>query len=205
MQTKTIILIRHAMTESNAIGRYSGVRTDEGLSDDGIREIKIKRDTIRSILSTEPPFVISGPMKRAKETAALLFPSTPLKIVSNLTETDFGNFEGKTFEELGSDADYQKWIDSCGTIPFPGGDDRSEYIARSMDGFFEILSLSKEIGETVAVCHGGNIMAVMNSLTGGEYYDFRVKNLGGYVIKIREDDEKISVISYDRIDCGSDS
>ena len=32
----------------------------------------------------------------------------------------------------------------------------------------------------VAVVHGGTIMAVLSSLTGGEYFDFQVKNGEGY-------------------------
>ena len=205
MYTGTIILIRHGRTESNALGRYCGVRTDEGLSKEGIRECNEKRESILRIIRDESAPVFSGPLKRAKETASLLFPRVPVRTIEKLTETDFGEFEGKTFRQLASDQGYQDWVDSGGTLPFPGGDARSDFIGRSMEGFREFVRLSKGAKESVVVCHGGNIMAVMSSLTGEEYYDFRVENLGGYVIKIREDDERISVISYDRIDCGCDT
>ena len=202
MQMKTILLIRHGKTQSNALGRYCGARCDEGLSDEGIKCTKDGRDSLISILSKEPAFVFTGPMRRAKETAAILFPDAGLKTVKSLTETDFGRFEGKTFEELSSDPEYQKWVDSGGTLPFPGGDVRSDFIGRSMEGFEEVLKAAGEEDEIVIVCHGGNIMAVMSSLTGGEYYDFRVDNLGGFRLRIRVDDERISVISFDRIGGG---
>ena len=202
MQTKTILLIRHAKTQSNAEGRYCGIRSDEGLSEEGKKHTLDRRDAMISLLSKEPAFVVTGPMRRAKETAELLFPKAALRTVKSLSETDFGRFEGKTYEELSSDTEYQKWVDSGGTLPFPDGDARSDFIGRSVEGFKEALEAAGEEGEIVIVCHGGNIMAVMSSLTGGEYYDFRVDNLGGFRLRIRVEDERISVSSYERIGGG---
>ena len=115
---------------------------------------------------------------------------------------DFGQFEGKNYEELKDDPCYQKWIHSNGTLPFPGGESREQFIRRSMEGYdrlmYDILKRSEkntgiqtdtdpqylkcdrgtEIPVT-AVAHGGlTIMAVLSSLTGGEYFDFQVKNGG---------------------------
>ncbi len=53
---------------------------------------------------------------------------------------DFGQFEGKNYEELKDNPDYQKWIDSNGTLPFPGGEPREQFIRRSMEGFDWMMS-----------------------------------------------------------------
>ena len=53
---------------------------------------------------------------------------------------DFGQFEGKNYEELKDNPDYQKWIDSNGTLPFPGGESREQFIRRSMEGFDRMMS-----------------------------------------------------------------
>ena len=61
MYTGTIILIRHGRTESNALGRYCGAGTDEGLSEEGIRECNEKKESIRRFIGDEPVPVFSGP------------------------------------------------------------------------------------------------------------------------------------------------
>ena len=47
---------------------------------------------------------------------------------------------GKNYEELKDDPCYQKWIDSNGTLPFPGGESREQFIRRSMEGFDRMMS-----------------------------------------------------------------
>ena len=39
---------------------------------------------------------------------------------------NFGSFEGKTYFDLNGNEDYQRWIDSGGTLPFPGGESREQ-------------------------------------------------------------------------------
>ena len=148
-------------------------------------------------------------MKRCVQTAELLFERKPV-LIPEWKEMDFGQFEGKNYEELKDDPCYQKWIDSNGTLPFPGGESREQFIRRSMEGFDWMMSdiLKKSERNTgiqsgtekqylrdnceieipvVAVVHGGTIMAVLSSLTGGEYFDFQVKNGEGYETVLRAD------------------
>ena len=49
-------------------------------------------------------------------------------------EIDFGRFEGKNYQDLNGDPDYQRWIDSGGVTAFPGGESRDEFVKRSMAG-----------------------------------------------------------------------
>lgn len=107
-----INFIRHGLTKSNAEKRYIS-RTDEGLSDAGRKQL-------------EKPYpdcdiVVCSLMKRCLETTKLIYPDKNIITDNDLTECDFGSFEGKNYDELNGDEYYQKWIDSGGTLPFPDG------------------------------------------------------------------------------------
>ena len=84
------------------------------------------------------------------------------------------------------DPDYQRWIDSGGVTAFPGGESRDEFVKRSMAGLELCIACMEDYKQKSAVCivHGGTIMAIMSSLTGGDYYDYQVKNGQGYEIEL---------------------
>ena len=58
---------------------------------------------------------------------------------------DFGVFEGKNYLELQGDKRYQEWIDSNGTLPFPEGESREEFISRCDKGFRRMIEKLKPI------------------------------------------------------------
>ena len=194
---KKVLILRHGKTEANFEKRYIGSRTDIPLSEEGISLVEDAASHIRQVAG-EDIFLVSSPMKRTVQTAEIIFPSEELLLLEGLTEIDFGDFEGKNYEELKDNPDYQRWIDSNGTMPFPNGEDRAGFIDRSVAEFYEILSLSG--GRTpVVICHGGNIMAIMSHLTGKDYYDFMIGNMGGYMLSLTLENERIMDISYNCI------
>ncbi len=172
------ILIRHGATKGNAEKRYIGCRTDEPLSVIGAAAIS------KDIAAGRDDLVFTSPMKRAVETAELMFPGLTGIVIEELTETDFGLFEGKNYLELNGNAEYQSWIDSGGTAPFPGGESPDEFRARSVRGFEKALRSSLEAGcdRIWIVAHGGTLMSVMSHLTGKDYFDFQVSCGHGFEI-----------------------
>jgi broad specificity phosphatase PhoE len=72
--------------------------------------------------------VVSSPMKRCVQTAEIYFPGQEPVIQEKLRESDFGLFENKNYEELKDEPEYQKWLDSGGTIPFPGGESHEAFL-----------------------------------------------------------------------------
>lgn len=191
------ILIRHAKTAGNEEGRYIG-RTDEKLSFAGAGSARKKREQI-SLIIPENACFFSGPQLRTRETFDILFPDETARIIDQLTETDFGQFEGKNYAELNGDPDYQRFIDSGGSAEFPGGERRADFISRSVFGFNSALDQCTENETAVIVCHGGNIMSIMSSITGKDYFDFQVPALDGYILEMTRDDEGISDLTYSRI------
>ena len=197
MCIKTVYLIRHGETKGNKEKRYIGSRTDEPLSEEGLRKLtKWKENNVK---------VYSSPMVRCLQTAKVLFETQNVIVKDGLKEIDFGDFEGGNYKELSGNPDYQKWIDSGGEMPFPNGESRIDFINRSYKAFLEIIT--QDNSERIAiVCHGGNIMSVMSRLTDLEYYDFQIGCAEGYKLHLGiSETGEIDVISYLRIYCGIDT
>ena len=147
-----LTLIRHGVTLSNKEGRYLG-KTDEALSPDGIGALE-KSVTDRIYPTADVLF--SGPMKRCLETADILYPGQTPIVIPEWTEMDFGAFEGHNYQELSGNPAYQRWIDSGGTLPFPEGESREEFIRRSVAGYEKMVYHMKRIWERSAVSGQGD-------------------------------------------------
>ena len=136
-----VYLIRHGATNANREHRYLG-RTEEPLSEEGREELKAFQ---RQGLYPEPASLQAlfvSPMERCRETAELLFGDYEQYIIPEFREMDFGLFEGKNYQDLQGDARYQAWIDSNGTLPFPEGESREDFIARCRRGFEEMIRIA---------------------------------------------------------------
>ena len=87
-----------------------------------------------------------------------------------------------------NDRRYIEWISSDGNIACPGGESRNEFSKRCVEAYKEIKENFRY--ENVAViAHGGTIMSIMNHIFKGNFYDYYVDNLSGYIIT---DDGKYS-------------
>ena len=169
------LLIRHGQTAGNLEGRYIG-RTDESLCSQGVAALRARR---------YPPVnrVLVSPMRRCLETAALITPGCPVTVVEDFRECDFGVFEGKNYAELNGRADYQDWIDSGGTLPFPGGESRDGFSRRCVAAF-ERAAAELDDGCCAVIVHGGTVMAVMEAFARPHrpYFDWQVGCGEGFVL-----------------------
>ena len=185
-----LILIRHGKTAGNLLGRYIGSRTDEPLCDEG-------REGLAGKQLPEVERLYVSPMKRCVETAEILWPGfdrKKMQKVTDLRECDFGDFENKNYKELSGNGDYQAWIDSNGTLPFPNGESMDAFKSRCLEAFDRIVEeVSGAEQEWIAsgktgifragiVVHGGTIMAILEQYgyPKAAYFDYQVKNGCGY-------------------------
>ena len=185
-----LILIRHGKTAGNLLGRYIGSRTDEPLCDEG-------REGLAGKQLPEVERLYVSPMKRCVETAEILWPGfnrKKMQKVTDLRECDFGDFENKNYKELSGYGDYQAWIDSNGTLPFPNGESMDAFKSRCLEAFARIVEeVSGAEQEWIAsgktgifragiVVHGGTIMAILEQYgyPKAAYFDYQVKNGCGY-------------------------
>ena len=185
-----LMLIRHGKTAGNLLGRYIGSRTDEPLCDEG-------REGLAGKKLPEVERLYVSPMKRCVETAEILWPGfdrKKMQKVTDLRECDFGDFENKNYKELSGNGDYQAWIDSNGTLPFPNGESMDAFKSRCLEAFARIVEeVSGAEQEWIAsgktgifragiVVHGGTIMAILEQYgyPKAAYFDYQVKNGCGY-------------------------
>lgn len=192
-----ILLLRHSKTSGNIQGRYIGSRTDEPLCQEGI-------DLLSGRIYPAVQVVYASPLKRCVETAQLIWPAQAEQIIlePGLRECDFGDFENKNYEELNGNPDYQAWIDSGGTLPFPGGESMEQFKERCRKAFEKLVQEVEELeARTVpksrplsgqgthlfraaVVVHGGTIMAILEKygFPKKNYFDYQVKNGCGYLL-----------------------
>lgn len=176
---KKITLIRHGSTPGNMRHCYIGI-TDEPLSEEGINQINSRSYPKADI-------VFSSPLTRCLQTAAIIYPKQSPDIIKALRETDFGDFEGKNYQDLSANADYQKWIDSGGKAPFPNGESRAQAAGRALLGFEQVLLQSEQAESISVIAHGGTIMAILSHYFGGDYYSYHIENGEGYTFDLSHD------------------
>ncbi|MBE5912747.1 MAG: histidine phosphatase family protein [Pseudobutyrivibrio ruminis] len=179
MMDRTITLIRHGCTPGNREKRYVGI-IDETLDLESELDIKARAYPKADI-------VFSSPMIRCIQTAKIIYPDQEPIVIHELRETDFGRFEGKNYQELSGDKEYQSWIESNGEAPFPGGESRSQASSRALKGFEKLLAQSQDYENISVVAHGGTIMAILSNIFGGDYYSYHVENGEGYTFDLSYD------------------
>ena len=170
----TIYLIRHGKTEANEKHLYCG-SLDLPLSPAGIEALRERQYAI-----AEVRFLTSG-MLRAEQTLKILFGDVPHHIEPRFREVDFGNFEGKSYDQLKDDPAYQAWItgDNEANVP-PNGESGNQMKARVLEAFSELTE------DTLLVTHGGVIAAIMAHLFPEEEksrYQWQPENGCGYAIR----------------------
>jgi broad specificity phosphatase PhoE len=91
-----IVIVRHGETEWSRIKRHTG-RTDIPLTDEGRRQARELVDTLAG-LTFEAVFV--SPLRRARETCAIVGFGDLATVDPDLVEWDYGAYEGKMSAEV---------------------------------------------------------------------------------------------------------
>lgn len=227
-----LYLIRHGVTKGNREHRYVG-RTDEGLLEKAREELQDKvklwqkeqKQQDGGFLQADSLYV--SPLKRCRETAAVLYPGKEQIVIENLRECDFGEFEYRNYQELNGNPDFQRFIDSNGESGFPKGETLKQFQDRCAEAFQQLVEeeLLKEAAGSrkdrlkagskdgqvqkepkrertcVLVVHGGTIMALLDrySRPHKDYYDWQVKNTEGFGASVRREEQGFYLGDIERI------
>ena len=153
-------LIRHGLTAGNLQGLYIGSGSDLPLCDEGRAQLKtLKKDFDYPVV----PLVFTSPMKRATETAEILFPGVRQIELDDLREMAFGKFEGRAVQELVKDPEFAQWMDPTSRTVPAGAEDRQMFFNRTSSMLMKMFEymLRTHTEEAACVTHGGVIMMLM--------------------------------------------
>ncbi|HVJ41180.1 MAG TPA: histidine phosphatase family protein [Dongiaceae bacterium] len=156
-----LIVIRHAPTPWNRAKRLQG-RSNIALDDEGRALAARWRPAAQAWEAWQ---ILSSPLQRARETAALLFPGRPVRVDPRLIEMDFGTWEGKTLRDLrampGGDAAQRELLGL--DFHAPGGESPRQVQARLQPLLLDLAAAGRE---TVAVAHKAVLRALYAQAAG---------------------------------------
>ena len=184
MKSYNIYLIRHGVTEANLKGQYAG-SWDIPLCEEGEKKLhQLKNDFIYPEIKE----CYSSPLSRCRQTAEIIYPHIKPIIQENLKEWDFGEWEGKTTNELLKDERYVRWIENKQTDPAPGGESGMTFTKRVCKAFEEIVESLVKRGVTSAgiVTHGGVIMGLLATygIPKKDFFDWITDNGCGFALRV---------------------
>lgn len=184
MKSYIIHFIRHGSIDDTLAGKYIGI-TDAPLSDRGRMDLR-KLDYEYKYPGTQ--VVFTSPLKRCTETAKILYPEQNPLVIDNLSECNFGEWEGKTADELKNDPDFEKWLAGDSSVKPPRGESNADFTRRVCKMFESIVEGLMKTGttESVIVTHGGVIMTLLAvyGLPQAKPFEWTMDNGFGYSLRV---------------------
>ena len=184
MKSYIIHFIRHGSIDDTLAGKYI-VTTDAPLSDRGRMDLR-KLDYEYKYPGTQ--VVFTSPLKRCTETAKILYPEQNPLVIDNFSECNFGEWEGKTADELKNDPDFKKWLAGDSSVKPPRGESNADFTRRVCKMFESIVEGLMKTGttESVIVTHGGVIMTLLAvyGLPQAKPFEWTMDNGFGYSLRV---------------------
>jgi len=183
---KQLILIRHGETDYNLEDRYCGF-SNPPLNSKGILQAeKLKIKLIGLNLKIDK--VYSSDLKRAVETAKIVFKNKSFELSSDFREMNFGIFEGLNYQEIMQKylQIYIRWIDDSLNIRLPEGEGLVDLFRRVKRGLSKIFTQDR--AKTIAiVTHAGPIRIILC-----EILNYKLDHFW----KIKQDISALNIINY---------
>ena len=118
-----LYLIRHGETDWSLSGQHTGT-TDLALTPRGEEESRALAPRLRTLAFTQ---VLASPRLRARQTCELAGLSAASKIEPDLSEWDYGRYEGQRSADIHREMpDWNIWRDGC-----PGGESPADVSSRA--------------------------------------------------------------------------
>lgn len=152
-------MFRHGLTRGNFNAQYIG-HTDYPLTTDSIESLK-KIKAKHHYPTVEAVFV--SPLKRAMQSADIMFPKNNKIVIDNFIEYNFGEFEEHTAEELKDNEDFQNWIHGDIYAAPPFGESNAQFAQRVCEAFEKVINgcIAEGIENIAIVTHAGVIMTIL--------------------------------------------
>ena len=156
-----VFLVRHGESYSNVEGRLCALPPGPGLTDRGRLQAEA---AARQLIGrgVRPARIVSSPLRRALETAEPLARATGLAIEvhDDLREITFGNWEGRTMDDIGALGEFRSWCLDPENCPPPGGETLSDVAGRVSRCMRRLAALGAP-GAIVGFSHMHPLIALM--------------------------------------------
>jgi probable phosphoglycerate mutase len=147
-RTPVVVLVRHGETEWSRTMRHTG-RSDVPLTERGREQARLVGRRLAG-LGRRFDLVLTSPLSRARETCELAGFGAGAETRPDLTEWDYGDYEGLTRDEIRAERPgWSPWEDGC-----PGGEDVDAVAARMNRVAGE---LSRATGDVAVFGHGHSL------------------------------------------------
>lgn len=156
-----LFLVRHGQSVWNDEKRIQG-QQDIPLGDEGRKQAIALGERLKG---RQFQACFSSPLKRATETAELILKasgnSTPIITLLELMERNFGDWEGKSIDDLQLlfPNDFSQWLAAHQIPAPPNGESMDELMKRVERGLDQILAVKE--GNVLVVGHSGSIKAAI--------------------------------------------
>lgn len=189
---KKICFLRHSGIGVEYSGRYIG-RTNVGLSEEGILDAQNLR--LRLPKRFQEAIIFTSPAIRVKETLDLFITREHPSIEKEeLSELDFGEWEGKNSKELWMEnpESLRNWASPRADFRFPGGESLSEFRTRAR--IMKEFLIELDDSNILIVSHGGILSEILSAFLGLKSalpYKFRLAPSGFATIDLYRDGSSI--------------
>ena len=180
-----LTLIRHGQTDMGYQKKYCG-SLDVPLNDEGKNQ---SEELAQRFKDTAIDAVYSSDLKRAIQTASIVFKNKNAVKRPCFREMGFGILEGLSYEEIISKYPdvYNTWINDPWTVVVPEGENFKDFRTRVKQGLEDLLAHHE--GQSIAlVSHGGPIRVILCEALGRNFKDFW---------SFGQDNTAVNIIEYD--------
>lgn len=184
----TVILARHGRTVANATGVLAGRSKGVHLDDTGSAQARAAAERLTGL---ELARVVTSPLERCRETAALLAPGVRTVADRRLLECDYGEWTGQELKKLAKEKLWRTVQAQPSGARFPEGESLPEMSARAVNAIRDRdAAVEAETGDHavwLAVSHGDVIKAILADALGMHLDAFQ---------RIMVDPASLSVVRY---------
>lgn len=194
-----LYLVRHGETEANQQGVYYG-RHDVPLTEKGILQ---SQRLAKKLVNESFECIIISSLQRTRQTAELfdVDSDTEMKVFSEFDELDFGDWEGKHYQELikNDNEHYAAWCNDWINQAPPNGESFRQFMSRIEYGLNNLLA-SQPDGSILFVGHQGVlrvIMLILLKMPEEAFWHFTFKHGAYSLIEIEQGHAVVQKINAD--------
>lgn len=177
VESRTVVLLRHARSTANAAGQLAGRSPGVGLDETGQRQA----DRLVQRLAEVPiARVVSSPIERCLLTLGPLAADRGLTVEQDigLAEVDYGDWTGRKLSELGSEKLWRTVQGRPSAAVFPSGEGLAAVSSRAVTAVRDLVAGTTGEGALLICSHGDVIKALIADALGMHLDQFQRISVG---------------------------